>query len=120
MQNVYMFSTVIDRDCPTEFMRATQLYCQGVCGSSWLDHTKNCQSTDADAFCKLKLCDEDAYAINHKVANAISKPGFTCDHQAKNFGDWLGINNVRFSETVKNKHFTGFVVSNITCHSTGR
>merc|ERR1719362_2746797 len=63
----------LDRDCPTEFMRATQLYCQGVCGSSWLDHTKNCQSTDADAFCKLKLCDEDAYAINFKVSNAINK-----------------------------------------------
>ena len=115
-----MFSTVIDRDCPIEFMRATQLYCQGVCGSSWIDHTKNCQSTDADAFCKLKLCDEDAYAINFKVSNAINEPGFTCDQQAKNFGDWLGMNYVRFSETVKNRHFTGSSVLNVTCHSTGR
>ena len=100
-------------------MSAAQLYCQGVCGSSWIDHTPNCQSTDADAFCKLKLCDEDAYAISHKVGIAKFNPGFTCDKQAKNFGDWLGMNNVRFSENVKNEYFTGSAVLNVTCHAKG-
>ena len=114
-----IFLPIIDRDCPIEFMNAAQLYCQGDCGSSWLDHTRNCQSTDADAFCKLKLCDEDAYAISHKVGNAKYNPGFTCDIKAKNFGDWLGMNNVRFSENVKNEHFTGSAVLNVTCHSKG-
>ena len=99
---------------------AVQLYCKGNCGSSWLDHKANCQSTDADALCKLKHCDEDAYAINFTIGNAIDKPGFTCDRTEKNLGNWLGMENVRFGDNVKNPHFTGSAVLNVTCYLTGR
>ena len=55
-----------------KFSTAGMLYCYGTCGDDWLDKEYGCQKADADAFCKLKFCEEDDCVLEH--AHTI----FTC------------------------------------------
>ena len=84
-----------------------------------MDDLRGCQSADADAFCKLKLCDEDAYAIDYDTKHATYEPGFGCDRHSKSYGDWFGMDNIKFSQNVKSAHAPGDSVQNVKCHAKG-
>lgn len=105
--------------CPEVFSTADQLYCNGFCGEHWLDNEGNCQKSDADAYCKLKLCDVSAYAISFDVVVASNKPGFACDNYGTNYGDWLGIADVHFDDDIISDHGNGEVVTNVECKIPG-
>ena len=98
-------------------MGAEALYCDEDCGSGWLDNEYGCQSEDADAFCKLKYCNEFAYAASYNITTASNQSGFSCH----GIGDILYppvlINNIRvhYVQNMKEAHGGGNVVSNITC-----
>ena len=93
------------------------LYCNGGCGNIWLDNLKGCQNADANAYCKLKSCDEDAISTGYKVTEASHDPGFACTGHGTNFGNWFGIKNVWFKDDIRSTHHNGLVVSNVTCQT---
>ena len=76
-----------------------------------------CQKTDADAFCKLKLCDQDAFSTYYEETRATEVPGFACDRRGEDYGDWLGIESVHFDENTKQANGFALVVSNVTCET---
>ena len=96
------------------------LYCSGSCGDDWLDNQKGCQQADADAYCKLKLCDENVFATSFEVTTATNKSGFACDGYGTNYGDWLGMTDVYFHDDIILTHGTGQVVSNVMCQKSGK
>ena len=96
------------------------LYCSGSCGDDWLDNQKGCQQADADAYCKLKFCDENAFTTNFEVTEATNKPGFACDGIGKSYGNWYGMKGVYFDDDVKSTHGAGKVVSNVVCKTSGK
>ena len=91
------------------------LYCNGACGDDWLDAQDDCQKTDADAYCKLKLCNENAVATSFDVTIATNNPGFACDEYGTNYGDWFGMTGVHFEDNIRANHGRGSVVSNVKC-----
>ena len=91
------------------------LYCHGACGDDWVDGEEGCQEADANAFCKLTLCDGNAFATSHEVTYATYEPGFACDKKGTNYGDWFGIPDVYFSDDTRGTHGYGKVVSNVIC-----
>ena len=81
-----------------------------------MDTEVGCQQADADAFCKLKFCDEDAFSTDYEVSMATyGTPGFACDGRGKNYGDWFGMKDVYFTKDTRKTHMQGKVVSNVTC-----
>ena len=98
------------------------LYCYGTCGGDWLDNQNGCQKADADAFCKLRLCDGDAFATSFDVTSATNNPGFACDGYGTNYSDWLGMTSVHFNDDIKTTHGSGDtdVVSNVRCQIPGK
>ena len=97
------------------------LYCHGACGDDWQDGEEGCQEADANAFCKLTLCDENAFATSHEVTLAIREPGFACDGRGDVFeGSWFGINDIYFSNDTRGDHGQGYVVSNVVCDTLGK
>ena len=96
------------------------MYCHRACGvDDWVDTELGCQQSEANAFCKLKLCDENSYAISYKVTFATQVPGFSCDTKGTNFGDWLGFTDVYFTNNVRRTNGHGKVVSNVICETAG-
>ena len=91
------------------------LYCNGACGDDWLDNRSGCQKSDADAYCKLKLCDTKAFSSTFAVTISTNNPGFACDTYGTNHGDWFGMTGVHFEDDIKSTHGSGSVVSNVTC-----
>ena len=98
------------------------LYCRGSCGDDWLDKTPGCQQSDADAYCRLKLCKAEAKAISYDIGATTNHPGFGCQKwnpRSKNFGAWLGINDVWFYEDMSVSYYCGncddAVVRNVIC-----
>ena len=89
----------------------------------WLDKTRGCQQSDADAYCKLKLCNVEAHAISFDIGGATKEPGFSCDNSGKNLGDWFGIKGVWFHEDVGTSNCGGTctegVVRNVKCNAPG-
>ena len=98
------------------------LYCEGSCGDDWLDNQYGCQERDADAYCKLKLCDGNAVATSFDITPATNNHGFACDGVGKNYGDWFGIHGVYFENDIGATHgqLPGSVVSNVTCQISGK
>ena len=96
------------------------LYCNGGCGDDWLDNQSGCQKADADAYCKLKLCDVDAVASSFEVTISTNNPGFACNGNGKNYGDWFGMTGVYFADDIKATHGSGQVVSNVRCQTLGK
>ena len=100
------------------------LYCRGSCGDDWLDKTPGCQQSDADAYCRLKLCKAEAKAISYDLGGSTNQPGFACNNgnYGKNFGTWFGINAVWFTEDIS-AHGCGdcdtAVVRNVICKNMG-
>ena len=106
--------------CPQEFSNATMLYCNDACGTFWLDEEKGCQQSDADAYCKLKLCDADAISTSYNITEDSNNPGFACRGHGTNFGDWFGMTDVWFKEDIRSSHHGGSVVSEVVCEKTGK
>ena len=73
-------------DCPNYFAKAEVLYCDKDCGANWLDNEYGCQIDDADAFCRLKHCNESASAKSFDVVPATHQPGFACRGIGSKFG----------------------------------
>ena len=119
--------------CLPVFATAQLLYCHGYCGEDWLDDVSGCQQADADAFCKLKLCDEHANATDYEVTTSTyDTPGFACDfsrREHKNMeefelvyeGTLFGITDIYFTNSSGHTHGTkGDVVSNVICQTSGK
>ena len=103
------------------------LYCNGECGDDWGDDILGCQQADADGYCKLKNCDEYAFASSFDldmistVEDAMT-PGFGCEYGKddngpfdKYEGTWFGIKDVHFSTGTAETHGNGQVVRNVVC-----
>ena len=101
------------------------LFCAGSCGKH-LDNERNCQKSDADAYCKLRFCDEGAFAISFEVTDGTNKPGFACSGIGKNYGNWFRMTNVYFDDDIAKTHCGGRctgnanVVSNVICQTSGK
>ena len=124
----------VKKTCPSVFSTAQELYCEGSCGEDWLDSESGCQESDANAFCKLKLCDENAIATSFKVTKATDNTtGFACDFSRKRRknikefeavyeGTWFGITDVSFTNNIgvtQGSGRKGDVVSSVTCQPSG-
>ena len=81
------------------FSTAKQLYCGKKCGASSLDKRKGCQVSDADVYCKLKYCDEAAYSQTFAITKASENPGISCAKTGRNYGTWMGIENIFFDKS---------------------
>ena len=108
-------------DCPHPFDQAEALYCNKDCGTNWLDDEYGCQIDDADAFCRLKYCNENVTAESFDVLPASHQPGFACRGIGMNYGrntnPYQGIKDVHFTKDVKLAHGGGDVVTNIVCRN---
>ena len=76
-----------------------------------------CQQSDADAFCKLTMCDETAVAVSYELGKASSKPGFACDGRGTDMGEWFGIPNIHFDSNILSSNGNGRVIKNVVCES---
>ena len=99
-----------------------------ACGDDWKsdnwddesEEEAGCQQYDADVYCKLKSCDENAVAISYQVTFTIPEPGFSCDGRGRNLGDWLGISDVYFADNSRKINGgSGQVVSHVICGTKG-
>ena len=99
------------------------LYCHSDCGAKWLDNENGCQQSDADAYCKLKLCREDAFAVSFKIKKLqgaiANQPAFACQDKATNKGNWLGMTKVNFGWDLKNHGSGGQVITDVSCKTMG-
>ena len=112
----YCLDSSQSEDCPEEFATAVMLYCHGACGDDWADVEEGCQEADANAFCKLNLCDGNAFATSYEVTLATREPGFSCDGRGDVFeGEWFGINDVYYTNDTRGAHGQGYVISNAVC-----
>ena len=109
--------------CPDDFSEAKVLVCGGSCGDDWLDNEHGCHQADADAFCKLSLCDGNAKAKEKgykKIKAPKGVPGFSCGRRGKKHtGIWFGIKDVRYAPDVRRTNGWTDVVSNIECVTVG-
>ena len=84
-----------------------------------MDNEYGCQVDDADAFCRLKHCNEKVIAKSFDVLPATNQPGFACRGIGIKFGrdqsPFQGIKNVHFTMDIKAAHGEGDVVTNIIC-----
>ena len=105
--------------CPLKFQRADSLYCDKDCGVNWLDNKYGCQGTDADAFCRLKLCNNSAFARDFSVAPVSNLTGFSCKGVGIRFEQRVrslqNMGDIYFSNSMIKTHGEGYVVANITC-----
>ena len=114
-------------DCPFKFTKAEALYCNKDCGANWMDNEYGCQASDADAFCRLKYCDQNVYAKSFAVTHASNQNGFACNGVDMKFSwNWkryerIGRNDVYFTNDMKESHGKGKIVTDITCtNKTGK
>ena len=103
--------------CPSQFSSAKQLYCHEKCETTWRKNTIGCNQADADAFCKLKLCDQHAKSTAYDITMPWKQPGFSCSGKGSSYGKWFGMENVHYSKSIVSE-FEGkenAVVSNVQC-----
>ena len=101
------------------------LYCDKDCGADWLDHRHGCQIDDADAFCRLKNCNENATAKSFDVVQATHQPGFACRGIGSQFGrkrngteyGYYGLLVFNYDDDIKNSHGEGNVITNVICEN---
>ena len=80
--------------CRWDFSSVNQLYCNGGC--TWSGGS-DCDQTEADIFCKLKMDNPNSTAISWTSTTALPEHGFPCTWN----GDALNIVNRGVSMTVK-------------------
>ena len=110
-------------DCPGQFSNAEALYCNKDCGVNWLDNEYGCQIDDADAYCRLKLCNKNATAIHFDVLPAQNQSGFACRGIGTRFSrsvngskfGYHGFLDFNYVDDMKTSHGEGNVVTNVTC-----
>ena len=137
--------SIVSVYCPPIFSMADTLFCNGECGTDFesgdddADAEHGCAQGDADAFCKLKFCDEGAVAVKDQfdvTKEESDVPGFACDmcnhrrerrqkrceknlHPAISIheGNFFGIVDVYFTNDTAGSHpgTYGDVVSNVVC-----
>ena len=124
--------------CPFDFWKATQLFCHNRCGDDWNNEDDpsqkgvyGCQEEDANAFCKLKLCDETAFPLPGTIKGvdkrvyATNDWGFACDMikvgdgVTNHVGPFVGIKDVKVDTNVLEHHGRGSVVT-ATCVKPGK
>ena len=102
------------------------MYCDQDCGTNWLDNEYGCQSDDADAYCRLRNCNEHAYAESFETIPASNSPGFACRGVGKRFAarnngtnifPYHGISDFNLVKDVKTSHGDGNVVTNVKCRN---
>ena len=104
-------------DCPELVKKAKGLYCDKDCGF-WLDNGWDCDQKDADAFCRLKNCDDTSTALSYEITPAKTIPGFACRGIGEDLGvqTWVtGMVHVHFVDDIRAHHGNGNIVSNIVC-----
>jgi len=100
-----------------EWAGVSQLYCNGGC--TWSGGS-GCDQTEADIFCKLTMCNCNAYATNFQVVTALPQPGFGCTWgPGDDFGEYpqycVNMNVVYSSGNVLNENGPGSVLANVQC-----
>ena len=130
--------------CPCDFWKATQLFCHNYCGDDWNNEEDTsqkgvygCQEEDANAFCKLKLCDENAFPLPGTIKGVYNETnldkrvyathdwGFACDlikvgDGVTNYeGPFFGIKDVKVDADVLENHGIGSIVT-ATCVKPGK
>ena len=101
------------------------MYCDKDCGADWIDNKHGCQIDDADAFCRLKHCNENATAKSFDVVQATHQPGFACRGIGTRFGrkangteyGYHGIIVFNYDDDIKNSHGEGKVITNVICEN---
>ena len=116
--------------CPLKFLkRADSLYCDKDCGLNWLDNEYGCQGADADAFCRLKFCNNSLFAKNFSVTPVSNLSGFSCKGNGIRFEEFRrfqrvsssqDMGDIYFSNAMINTHGEGYMVANITCSNMTR
>ena len=99
------------------------MYCDKDCGAEWIDNRHGCQIDDADAFCRLKHCNENATAKSFDVVEATHQPGFACRGIGTRFSrkgngteyGYHGIFDFYCDDDIKNSHGSGKVITNVIC-----
>ena len=117
--SIYIQYISILKECPYKFTRAQGLYCDKDCGANWLDNEHGCQASDADAFCRMKLCRIDVYAKNYTITDASNKNGFSSagigTRYRREYEKYQGFDEVYFTNDIKSSHGVGNMVTNIVC-----
>ena len=95
-----------------------------------MDKQNGCQKSDADAYCKLKLCRKDAISENFRVttwARVGNQPGFSCNGVyykepsfGTDYGTWFGMDHVHYNPVIPPRHRTGDAVSSVRCKTQGK
>ena len=91
-----------------------------------MDDQNGCQIEDADAFCRLKHCDKNAFAIDFTVTAVANETGYSCQGigtkvDATKAAE-AGMIDVYYAEDMKGAHrgnetsTTAEVVSNVVCN----
>ena len=114
---------IIFSDCPGQFSKAEALYCDKDCGANWLDNQYGCQISDADAYCRLKHCNENATAKKFDILPAKGQPGFACQGIGMRFErrkngttySYHGLLDFYYVDNIKNTHGEGNVITNVMC-----
>ena len=119
MKNVLLIKIKIFADCPYKFTKAESLYCSKDCGANWLDNEHGCQASDADAFCRIKLCRKDVYAKHYTITDASNQNGFSCagigTRFSREYQKYQGFDEIYFTNDMRSSHGVGNIVTNITC-----
>ena len=71
----YSTVDVDDETCRWDFSEVSQLYCNGGC--TWAG-SSDCDTADANIFCKLRTGNPDSTAISFATTSALPEPGFPC------------------------------------------
>jgi large repetitive protein len=66
---------VDDETCRWDFSEVSQLYCNGGC--TWAG-SSDCDTADANIFCKLRTGNPDSVALSFTTTTALPEPGFPC------------------------------------------
>ena len=119
LKNVLLTKIKIFADCPYKFTKAESLYCNKDCGANWLDNEHGCQASDADAFCRVKLCQKDVYAKHYTITDASNQNGFSCagigTRFSREYQKYQGFDEIYFTNDMRSSHGVGNIVTNITC-----
>ncbi|MBI4702204.1 MAG: hypothetical protein HY744_13835, partial [Deltaproteobacteria bacterium] len=107
---------VLANTCRWDFSKVEQLYCNGGC--SWSGGS-DCDQTEADIFCKLKMDNSKSTALSWQKPTALAKPGFSCPSIGNNLGPLVsrGVNvNVWYQDSsILGNHGAGNVITNVQC-----
>ena len=101
------------------------MYCDKDCGANWIDNRYGCQIDDADAFCRLRHCNENATAKSFDIVQATHQPGFACrgigsEFRRKRNGTEYGYHGIivfNYDDDIKNSHGEGKVITNVICEN---